>query len=50
MKYGSNRDRNKTSIKEYLDKIRAYWKGIINNPKKSDTLKIQSTQTIKFVF
>ena len=42
IEYKSNDDRNKTlSVKEYLNKIRAYLKGIINNLKKSGTWKIQ---------
>ena len=46
----SNGDRNKTlSVKEYLNKIRPYLKDIINNPKKSDTCKIQLTVAINFI-
>ena len=36
------------SVEEYLNKIRPYLKGIINNFKKSDTWKIQLTITINF--
>ena len=36
-----NSDRNKTlSVKEYLNKMRSYLQDIINDLKKSDTLKI----------
>ena len=42
--------RNKTlSIKEYLNKIRKFFKNIINHLKKSDTWKIQSTIVINFI-
>ena len=42
IEYKSNCDKNKTlSVKEYLNKIRPNLKEIINNLKKSDTLKIQ---------
>ena len=41
-KYESNGDRNKSlSIKEYLDGIEPCLKDMINNLKKSDTLKIK---------
>ena len=36
------------SIEEYLNKIRPYLKGIINDLKLSDTLKIQLTIAIDF--
>ena len=40
-------DRNKTlSVEEYLNKIIPYLKDIINNLKKSNTLKIQLTNQI----
>ena len=43
--------RNKTlSTKEYLNKIRPYLKDVINDPKKSDTWKIQLTIAINFIF
>ena len=42
-------NRNKTlSVEEYFKKIRPYLKDIINNLKKSDTLKIQLTIAINF--
>ena len=37
------------SAEEYFKKIRQYLKYIINNLKKSDTWKIQSTIAIKFI-
>ena len=50
IKYESNGDRNKTlSIEEYLNKIRQYLNDIINNLKKSDTLKIQLTIANNFL-
>ena len=40
-------DRNKTlSVEEYLNKIIPYLKDIINNLKKSNTLKVQLTNQI----
>ena len=49
--YESNGDRNKTlSVKEYLQEIKPYLKDIKNNFKKSDTLKIQLTIPINFIF
>ena len=36
----------KHSIKEYLNKIRPYWKDVKNDHKKSDTWKIQLTIAI----
>ena len=40
-------DRNKTlSVEEYLNKIIPYLKDIINNLKKSNSLKIQLTNQI----
>ena len=50
MEYQSNADRNKTqSIEEYLDKVRPYFKCIMNDLKKSDTWKIQFTIAINFM-
>ena len=50
IEYKSNGDRNKTlSVEEYLNKIRPYFKDIINNLKKSDTWKIQLTIAINFI-
>ena len=47
--YKGNGDKNRIlSVEEYLDKIRPYLKNIINDLKKSDTWKIQSTITINF--
>ena len=44
IEYESNCDRNKTiSVEEYLNKVRSYLKGIINNLKISDTCEIQLT-------
>ena len=41
---------NKTlSFEGYLNKIRPYSKGIVNNLKKSDTWKIQLTATNNFI-
>ena len=49
MWYKNNGYKYKTiSIKEYLDEIKPYLKDIINNLKKSDTWKIQSTKAINF--
>ena len=43
-------DKNKIlTVEEYLNKIRPYLKGIINNLKKSDTQKIQLTITFLFL-
>ena len=43
-------DRNKIlSVKEYLNKIRAYLKDIVNNLKKYDTWEIQLTIAINFI-
>ena len=39
----------KLSVEEYLDKIRSYLKGIINDLKQSDTWKIQMKITISFI-
>ena len=45
IQYESDSDRNETlSVEEYLNNIRPYLKGVINNLKKSDTLKIQLKQ------
>ena len=50
IEYKSNGNRNTTlSVEEYLDKIRSYFKDIINDLKKSDTCKIQLTITINFI-
>ena len=44
IEYKNNGDRNKIlSTKEYLDKITPYLKDIINDPKQTDTWKIQLT-------
>ena len=48
--YESNSDRNKTlSVKEYLNKIRANLKDVINDLKESDTRKIHLTIIINFI-
>ena len=50
IEYISNSDKNRMlSVEEYLDKIRPYLRGIINDLKQSDTWKIQLTITINFV-
>ena len=50
VEYWNNDDRTKTlSIKEYLNEIKPYLKEIINNIKKSDTLKIQLTIAINLI-
>ena len=50
IEYISNGDKNRMrSVEEYLDKIRPYLRGIINDLKQSDTWKIQLTITINFV-
>ena len=50
IEYKSNSDRNKTlSVEKYLNKIRPYFKDIINNQKKSDTEKIQLKIAINFI-
>ena len=50
IEYESKGDRNKTlSVKIYLNKIRPYFKNIINNLKNSDTWKIQLTMAINFI-
>ena len=49
--YENNGDRNKTlSIEEYLNKVKPYSKGIINDLKKSVALKIELTIRINFIF
>ena len=48
IEYKSNGDR-KTSVEKYLNKTRQYLKDIINNLKKSDTCKIQSTVENNFI-
>ena len=51
IEYESNGYRNKIiSIKEYLHEIKLYLIDNINNLKKSDTWKIQSTIVINFIF
>ena len=48
--YESNHNWNKAlSVKKYLNEIRPYLKDIINNLKKSDTMKIQLTIGVKFI-
>ena len=48
--YESNGDRNeRLSVEEYLNKIRPYLKGIINNLKKSLTWKIQLITANHFI-
>ena len=50
MKYKSNSHRNKTaSVEEYLNKVGPYLKNI-NNLKKCDTWKIQSTIANNYFF
>ena len=50
IEYKSNCDNSRIlSVEEYLNKIRPYLKGIINNLKKSDTWKIQLKITINFI-
>ena len=47
IEYKSNGNKNKIlSVREYLNKIRPYFKGIINNLKKSDTFKIELTMAL----
>ena len=49
IKYESYGDEGKTlQIKEYLDEIQPYLKDIINDYKKADTWKIQSTIAVNF--
>ena len=49
IEYKSNGDKNKIlSVEEYLNNIRPYLKGIINNLKKSGTWKVELTKTINF--
>ena len=46
----SNSDKNKIlSVEQYLNKIRPYWRHIINDLKQSDTWKIQSTIAINLI-
>ena len=48
--YESNSDRSKTlSVEKYLNKIRTYLKDIINNPKKSNSWKIQLAIEINLI-
>ena len=48
--YKSNSDRSKTlSVEEYLNKIRTYLKDIMNNPKKSNSWKIQLAIEINLI-
>ena len=50
IEYKNNGDRNKIlSTEEYLDKITPYLKDIINDPKQTDTWKIQLTIIINFI-
>ena len=50
IKYESNGGRNKTlSIEQCLREVKPYLKDIINDFKKSETLKIQLTIAINFV-
>ena len=50
IEYENYGDKNKTlSIKEYLDEIIPYLKDVINDHKKYDTWKIQSTIAIHFI-
>ena len=51
IEYESDDGRNKTlSVEEYLNKIRPYLKGIINNLKISDTWEIQLAVANNFIF
>ena len=50
IEYESNGDRNKNlTIKEYLEEIKPYLKGIINDLQKFDTWKIPLTIAINFI-
>ena len=50
LEYESSGDRKRTlPVEEYFDKIRPYLKDIINNPKKSETWKIQLTMANNFI-
>ena len=50
LEYESSDNRNKTlPVEEHFDKIRPYLKDIINNPKKSETWKIQLTMANNFI-
>ena len=50
IEYENKGCRNKTlSVEKHLNKIKPYLKDIINNLKKSDTLKIQLTITINSI-
>ena len=50
IEYKINSDKNKAlSVEEYLNKIRPYLKDVINDLKKSDTLKIQLTVKVNFL-
>ena len=50
IEYESKGDRNKAlSVEKNVNKVRPYLKDIINNLKKSDTWKIQSTIAINFI-
>ena len=49
--YESKIYRNETiSVEKYIDKIRPYFKDIINNLKKSDTWEIRLTIAINLIF
>ena len=50
IEYKRNDDKNKIlSVEEYLNKIKPYLRGIINDLKQSDTWNIQLTTTINFI-
>ena len=50
IQYKSNDDRNKTlTVWQYCNKTRPYLKDIGNNPKKSDSCKIQLTIANNFI-
>ena len=50
IEYKRNDDKNKIlSVEEYLDKIKPYLRGIINDLKQSHTWNIQLTTTINFI-
>ena len=49
IEYKSKGDTETLSAKQYVNKIRPYFKDITNNLKKSDTWKIQLTITANFI-
>ena len=50
IEYKSSGDKNKLlSVEEYLNKIRAYLRGLVNDLKQSDTWEIQLTIAINFI-